>query len=86
MQYLCKCAKCCGKFVCKTTWYSHNACRKRQTYISANNLAGTGAGFQSGLPDVTSSPPGDIDIKEPSEEEDLLNATDQMVEWDSVSI
>ena len=68
------------------TWYSHNAQRKHRTHVSTNNLAGTGAGVQSGLLDVASSPPIDIDVKGFSKEEDPLDLTDQMDGSDLVSI
>ena len=86
MRYLCKCVKCCGKFVCKTTWYDHNKQRKHCTLASAYNLVGTNSRAQNNPQNVASSPPRDLDIKEPLEEECPLDDTDQMAGSDLVSI
>ena len=86
MRYLCKCAKCCGKFVCKTTWYDHNKQRKRRTLASAYNPVGTSSRVRNNPQDVASSPPRDLDVNKPLEEEGPLDDTDRMAGSDLVSI
>ena len=56
------------------------------SHLFAYNPVGTSSRARNNTQNVASSPPRDLDVKEPSEEEDALDYTDRMAGSDLVSI